>query len=164
MRWKAGFLIKKYKRTILIWAVLGSLAVLPTYGLCREPDEDNEKEERPAYAKETAVIAVSHENGFQLSEKAKMTLGLGFLKLDGSPPWKIPAESLVVLQDHAGVYRLRDGWFKLVQVDVIGRSASELTIQCPDLKSPDAIVTQHVAHLRVADIGTSEEFQQEHVD
>ncbi len=158
MPWKAESLMKKYKRPILIWAVFSGLVLLSARGFCW--DDDDEKEARPTYPKETAVTAVSTENGFRLSEKAKKTLGLGFLKLDTQPPWKIPAESLVVYQDHSGVYRLRDGWFKLVQVDVTYRSASELTIQCPDLKSPDEIVTQSVAHLRVADLGTSEEFRE----
>ena len=141
--------MKKYERRMLVWAAFCGLALLPICGFGEE---------------EKTVLATSDENGFRLSEKAQKTLGLGFLRLEGAAPWKIPSGSLVVFQDRIGVYRLRDGSFKLVEVEVTDRSASGITVRCPDLKSSDQIVVEGAAHLRVADLGASEEFQEEHVD
>lgn len=98
-----------------------------------------------------AVVEANHKDGFRLAENAKKVIGLG-VKPPGSSPYKIPKGAVVYYGDRIGVYRLRDGWFKLVEIQKISDSNSETTISSSDLKTSDQIAVEGVALLRVSDM------------
>ncbi len=99
-----------------------------------------------------AITAISHEEGFQLSEKAKEILGLKYLPVSFSLLDSPPGESLVYFQEHVGVYRLRKGWFKLIEVEKSVKSENSFSIRSPELEPGDQIVTKGTGLLRVADL------------
>lgn len=98
-----------------------------------------------------AVMEANLKDGFRLSENAKKVIGL-VVKPLGAHPYKIPKSAVVYYGDRIGVYRLRDGWFKLVEIQKISELNSETTIRSSDLKTGDQIVVEGVALLRVSDM------------
>lgn len=98
-----------------------------------------------------AVVEANLKDGFRLAENAKKVIGLGVKPL-GSSPYKIPQSAVVYYGDRIGVYRLRDGWFKLVEVQKISDSNSQTTISSSELKTSDQIAVEGVALLRVSDM------------
>jgi hypothetical protein len=91
-----------------------------------------------------AVTEADHEKGFKLSEQARKTLDYKESLFSGH----VPPSSVVRYQDKTGVYRVRDGWIKLVGPD--------------ELKKGDRVVTGGVALLRVTELDTFTAEEEEH--
>ncbi len=99
-----------------------------------------------------AVLEASVDSGFKLSDKALRSLQLKFqLVVPGKIQVVMPT-TLVHHQDQVGVYRLRNGFYKLVSVHVANQVPNKISVECSDLKSGDQIVSQGVALLRVVDM------------
>lgn len=103
-----------------------------------------------------AISAVSHDLGFSLSEKAKEALGIQYFKIEeNSVSYFIPSSALVTYQEYQGVYRYREGWFKLLPLTSVRTSNPKLiNIRASEseLKSGDQIVVHGAGLLRVADL------------
>ena len=112
------------------------LVYLLTLFACRAP-ESQDHEGHPA----EAVLEASPERGFRLAPQAVQTLGIETIPLQRGKPEEIPASALVYYQDEIGVYRLRDGWFRLIPLD-----APE------ELRSGDSVAIQGAGFLRVTDM------------
>lgn len=112
----------------------------------KDKDEhENEEEAAGGVGPNNAVTAADEHDGIKLSPKTIKLIELKTELYDGQT---IPKSALVFYQDKIGVYRLRDGWFKLVPVTF----NSQLLPQSKDLRSDDQIVTQAMGLLRVAEL------------
>jgi hypothetical protein len=100
-----------------------------------------------------AVLEASPEKGFRLSDKALQTLEVKTepVQLQGQRAI-VPAGALVYYQDHIAVYRLRDGWFRLIEVRLLSKSSDRATIETSGVKSGDLIATHGVPLLRVTQL------------
>src|SRR5690349_2921574 len=75
-------------------------------------EHDEEKEADAAnVGPDFAVLEADPDQGFRLSEKAMKALGVELEPLSDA----LPLESVVRFKDESGVYRWREGWFKLVE-------------------------------------------------
>jgi hypothetical protein len=110
--------------------------------------KDGFAEQRPG----KAVYETSSELGMKLNEKALKNIEVRTKKIDRITLLSIPIEGLVFFQNHIGVYRLRDGWFKLIKVQVMKKNDSEATIQTSELRSGDEIAIHGADLLRVAEL------------
>lgn len=117
----------------------------------KEGDEHGEEGGGPNVGPGKAVEALDHE-GLKLSAKAKAALGIKSVSLSGNGPHRVPAAGLVYFRDEVGVYRLRDGWFKLVEVRVSERNKREAVIGSSGLKPGDQVVVSGAARLRVVEM------------
>ncbi len=99
-----------------------------------------------------SITAATREDGIQLALQAVKQLGLKTTAASGAETFSVPAKSVVQFQDENGVYRLRDGWYKLVEVALLSKTSSEFTIRTREIKSSDQIVTEGVPLLRVAEL------------
>jgi hypothetical protein len=82
-------------------------------------------------------------------------LGLSGLKISSQGVHTVPARSLVYFQDEVGVYRLRNGWYKLVEIPAPEKklSGAELvTIRTEELQPGDQVIQTGVPLLRVAEL------------
>lgn len=97
-----------------------------------------------------AVVASNEKEGFQLSEKAQKSLSLTFLKVN-STNIAVPTSALISFQDFLAIYRFRNGWFRLVEIEpkIHGEVA---TFSSKDLKSTDQIVVGNGGLLRVVEL------------
>lgn len=100
-----------------------------------------------------AIIAVSKKDGFQLSKSAVKTLGLSYLPVSESGKGiRLPASCAVYFLDEVGIYRLRNRWFKLIEVELVSNDSREVQIKTDELKSGDEVVKSGVPLLRAAEL------------
>jgi hypothetical protein len=114
---------------------------------------DHEEEEGGArFGPGKAITAANKKDGIQLSEKAIKTLGLSYVAATGDGTFKLPFKTAVFFQDEVGVYRLKNGWHKLIEVQLISKNANEVVIKTSELKSGDQIAKDGVPLLRAAEL------------
>jgi len=127
-------------------SVLLFYCLLTALTACREPISEGHDAHGPQ-----AVLESSPSEGFRLAPQALRTLGIETTPLKQGRIEEIPRSALVYYQDEVGVYRLRDGWFRLVPLD-----APE------ELRPGDSVATQGAAYLRVTDMSLFGEQQSGH--
>ena len=108
----------------------------------------DEEESTGGVGPNNAVTAADEHDGIKLSPKAIQFIGLQTTAYDGQT---IPKLALVFYHDKIGVYRLREGWFKLLPVTLNRQSESPLP-QAEELRAGDHIVIQGTGLLRVAEL------------
>lgn len=124
------------------------LIIFSGFGIARAEEESAGFRAGP----NMAVQEASLKNGFRLATKALEVIGVKTTKL-GARPYSINRKSLVYYGDKVGVYRLRDGWFKLIEVKVEKKStSSQFIMDAQDLSPSDEVATDGVALLRVSEM------------
>ncbi|MBX9767228.1 MAG: hypothetical protein K2X47_08155 [Bdellovibrionales bacterium] len=98
-----------------------------------------------------AVLEATLDDGFRLAEKAKKVIGVVTRPI-GTKPYVIPRMALVFYGDRVGVYRLRQNWFKLVEVQTVSKTSDSVSVSSPDLKVDDQVAIEGVALLRVSEL------------
>lgn len=123
----------------LILCLQFSLAMLPVTGFSEE-------------RKGKAVYEISVKDGMKLTEKALKNIEVRTFKLKAGSDQAVPPESLVYFSDQVGVYRLRLGWFKLVQVQVLSKNNKDTLIRSSEFQSGDELVVRGAELLRVSEL------------
>ena len=114
---------------------------------------DHEEEEGGArFGPGKAITAANKKDGIQLSERAVKTLGLGYMNVSGQGIFKLPFKSAVFFQDEVGVYRLKNGWHKLIEVELVSKTAAEVVVKTSEINSGDQIAKDGVPLLRAAEL------------
>ncbi|RYZ93091.1 MAG: hypothetical protein EOP06_02170 [Proteobacteria bacterium] len=113
--------------------------------------EEEEKEASARFGEGKAIEAFDKEQGFKLSEKAQKNLGVEFMKVHGSGPWKIPKDALVKLKQSTGIYRLYDGFISMVLVKVSREAGADIYITSADLEDGDEVAFRGATFLRMTD-------------
>ncbi len=114
-----------------------------------EGGHDDEEESTGGVGPNNAVTAADEHDGIKLSEKAIQTIGLKTEIWNGD---SASGQTIVYHQDKTSVYRLKDGWYKLVPVTIISKADNLVHITATELVSGDLIATSGVALLRVAEL------------
>lgn len=98
-----------------------------------------------------AVVEASEKDGLKLSEKALKNLELDFMAVLGGTNISVPASALVHFQDFSAIYRLRNGWFKMVEIEptIRGQMAQ---FNSKDISSGDQIVISNPGFIRVIEL------------
>ncbi|MBC76166.1 MAG: hypothetical protein CME64_09135 [Halobacteriovoraceae bacterium] len=104
-----------------------------------------------AIGKGKAIEEVDERKGFKMSKEAKETIGVKLRKFSYSP-LNIPKDALVVSLEEKGIYRYRDGYFKMVKVKIEKESNKTFTVSVNALRDGDQIAIGGVGLLRVTDI------------
>jgi len=114
-----------------------------------ESGHGDEEESTGGVGPNNAVTAADEHDGIKLSEKAIQTIGLKTESWNGK---SVSGQTIVYHQDKTSVYRLKDGWYKLVPVTIISKTDNLVHITATELVSGDLIATSGVGLLRVADL------------
>lgn len=99
-----------------------------------------------------AVLEADAERGLKLSEKAVRRLGVQTARLAGTGPFRVSAKALVHTKEEVGIYRLREGWYKRVDIEVRGTEHGSAVVSAKDLKAGDLVVVAGAPLLRVAEL------------
>lgn len=91
------------------------------------------------------------KDGFKLAEKAQEMIGLK-TKVLNEKPFLVPSEALVYFGDKVGVYRLRNGWFKLIEITKPQNANAGAVLTSNEFVLEDKIVISGVALLRVSEM------------
>lgn len=118
------------------------------------PHKEGEEEEEvsSSVGPGNAVTAANPETGFQLSEEALKTLGIKTKTIPTNSTF--PKQAIVTFKDETGVYRLRDGWYKLIEgeIEPQGNGIRFTPNKRQDLRVGDHIVVEGVPLLRVTEL------------
>lgn len=126
-------------------------------------DKTNEAGENKNVGPNKGITSFDEENGFALSDESKKTFSLQTQDLTGSSPWSLPQSALLFTGEEKSVYRLRDGFFKRIDVEVIKKDKDRMIVKSEDLKKGDAVVIKGVGFIRIAEVdATSEESSHSH--
>ena len=119
-----------------------------------EGHEEGEEEEEfsSSVGPGNAVTAASPETGLQLSDEALKTLGVKTQPLPANNVF--PKQAIVMFKNETGVYRLRDGWYKLIEgeTEPQGNRVRFTPHKRQDLRPGDQIVVEGVPLLRVTEL------------
>lgn len=100
-------------------------------------------------------ITEKAEAGFKLSPEAFRTMEIQTKEFSGGQ-MKIPLKAIVSIRDEKTIYRLRDGWFKRVKVQILQTNGGSAEISSHSFKDGDQIVVEGVGFVRVAEIYSEE--------
>ena len=109
--------------------------------------------------REGKAVYETSELGMKLTEKALVNIEVKTVRVGERSQLNCAREALVFYQDQIGVYRLREGWFKLVQVTVIKKNNLEAIIRSGELRSTDDLVVHGADLLRVSEMDAFESEQ-----
>lgn len=115
-------------------------------------EEEGAEESAGGVGPGKAITAASKRVGIKLSEKAIQALEIRWQPVQSTTTHQIPVQSLVMFQSEVGVYRLRDGWFKLAEGKIISRSELSVTFQSGEIRPGDQLVISGVPLLRVTEL------------
>lgn len=108
------------------------------------------EEEAPRFGKDKGVVEADAKQGFKLHDKAYANFKIELLKLSSSP-WRIPKAALVFAKEERHVYRLKDGFFKSIDVKIIKREGDSFIITSDELSAGDQIVSKGTGFLAIVD-------------
>jgi hypothetical protein len=100
---------------------------------------------------EKAVVEVSGEKGLRLSAKAEKTLGIE-TKVVFGPGVTVPHEALIRSLEKVSVYRLRKGFYKLIDAKVVSKTDASSAVTAGGLVKGDRVVVLGAPLLRVAEM------------
>lgn len=98
-----------------------------------------------------AVIEAQEASGIKLSEKATRNLELQFASVTQTGFVAVSPAALIKFQDFFAIYRKREGWFKMLEVEPRS-SNGKVVISSKELKAGDEVVTTNADLLRVVDL------------
>lgn len=98
-----------------------------------------------------AVLEAVEAKGIRLSDNALRNIELRFATVLTDGAITVPANELVAFQDFFAVYRRRDGWIKMIEVEP-RTSNGTAQVSSKELKIGDEIVVKNAALLRVVDL------------
>ena len=79
-----------------------------------QAEEESKTKDRIGPGK--AVIAANEKEGFKLSEKAKNNLNITVKEVN-SAVITVPKNSIISFLDFYSAYRLRDGWYRAIEIE-----------------------------------------------
>ncbi|MBC7397846.1 MAG: hypothetical protein H7333_10430 [Bdellovibrionales bacterium] len=125
--------------------VIGALTLL-----FQGVDSSSAQEAAPAVTK--AITEASKSDGIKLSPKAVVRIGLKTIPYSPAATLTLQSGAIVHSLGITGIYRLRDGWYKLIPVTLLSKGKETMTLKVTDFRNTDQIVTEGVALLRVAEM------------
>lgn len=117
-----------------------------------EAHEHEEEEPSASVGPGKAITHATKKSGIQLSQSAVQTLGLKLQTVQTRGIHIVPKKAVARFQDEAGVFRLRDGWYKLVEITPLPQSETQCTVKTDDIQPGDQIVIEGAHLLRVAEL------------
>ena len=118
---------------------------------------DHQAKEGPKIKKGAAVTEFSEEDGFKLSPRALMNLGVSFTTLGSHSSWVLPKSALISIKRATGVYRMWDNWITMVFVDIVRVEGDKVYIKSVDLEPGDQVAVTGAAFLRMTDADLNSE-------
>lgn len=118
-------------------------------------DHKDDHEEEAAGANvgpDKGITSYDEHSGFTLSKEATKNFEIQTARLGGASPWPLPRTGLVVTGEDKSVFRMRKERFLRVDVEVLKKDKSQVTLRSKDLAPGDEVVVKGAGFLRVAEI------------
>ena len=99
-----------------------------------------------------AILEATKKEGLRLSEKALKNLEVVTAPIPSSGSLRLSLSSLIYSQSEVGVYRLRTGWFKYIEVKIISKTPTEAIVRTSELRPSDQVAISGGDLLKLADL------------
>ena len=100
---------------------------------------------------EKGITEKNEKDGLKLSPEAIKTMALETAQVS-SLPMKVPNQAIVRIKAEKFIFRLRDGWFKRVEVEITQKVADDVIIKSSEVVAGDKLVIGGLGFLRTAEI------------
>jgi len=117
-----------------------------------EAEHEHEEEGGSAVGPEKGITEASEQDGIKLSPEAIRNFEIKTQKLSGSSPWTLPSSARLLALEESNLYRVRNGYFKRIDFNLLKGNQSQITIKSNELMVGDEIVTNGVGFLRIAEL------------
>lgn len=101
------------------------------------------------------ILEKSETEGIKLSKEAIDTMAIKTMDY-ANLSMSIPLSVIVKIKDEKYIYRLRNGWFKRIEIQVIQKNGNTLIVKSTDLTSGDKIATEGLGFLRTSEVFSEE--------
>lgn len=101
------------------------------------------------------IIEKSETDGIKLSKEAVETMLIKTIDVS-SQQISISDAAIVKIKDEKYIYRLRNGWFKRSEIQVIQKNGKTLIVKISDFKIGDKIVVEGLGFIRTSEIFSEE--------
>lgn len=95
------------------------------------------------------------EESIRLSSEAVKRMKLTSMEVK-SLPLTIPVQALVKVKSEKYVFRVRDNWYKRIEIQIIQKTSENVVINSSDLSVGDQVVITGLGFLRTAEIFSEE--------
>jgi hypothetical protein len=92
------------------------------------------------------------EDGFRLAPEALKNFEVKTKKLSTAGPWSLPQKAQLFSGEEVNLYRLRNGFFKRIDFNLIRHDNGTISVNSPDLKVGDEIAVHGIGFLRMAEL------------
>lgn len=107
----------------------------------------------PSVGPDKGITSADEHEGIKLSNEAIKNFAMQTLKLSSSAQlWEIPSSAVLVSGEEVNIYRLRDGFYKRVDFEIVSKSSGKMKIKSKDLKGGDEVVFTGLGFLRAAEL------------
>lgn len=104
---------------------------------------------------EKGITEANETQGFKLSPEALKNFKLTFSKLTGDGPWTLPKSAILYSGEEVNLYRLRGGFLKRIDFQMIRKMADGQVVDSDDLREGDEVVTSGIGFVRTAELAAS---------
>jgi Ni/Co efflux regulator RcnB len=115
-------------------------------------EEGEHSEENAQVGPEKGILEASEVNGIKLSPQAEKNFEITKLKVGSGSSHNIPKSAVVTAGTEVNLYRIRNGFYKRIDFEILKRTGTHLTVKSKDLKDNDEIVVTGLGFLRIAEI------------
>lgn len=112
----------------------------------------HEEEESGNVGPDKGILEANEEMGFKLSHEALKNFELKTQKISGAGPWTVPLAARLLSGEEINIYRLRDGFFKRIDFNLIKKMSQHISLHSKELRSNDEIVVSGIGFLRIAEL------------
>ncbi len=116
--------------------------------------DQNDDDGMTSTGKEFAVVRADKTEGIQLSETARINIGLK--KGQYMPRYRrgynyylLPAQSLLFFENQTAVYVARNHWLRMIHVKILKKYKDSYLVQCRYFRSQDRLIVAGLALLRL---------------
>ncbi|QDK44656.1 hypothetical protein DOM22_05515 [Bdellovibrio sp. ZAP7] len=120
------------------------------------------EEEGSNVGPDKGITVADEHDGIKLSDEAEKNFELKIMTLIGNASWEVPVSALLTSGEEINIYRVRNGFYKRIDFDLISKNATHMKISSKDLAKGDGVVTSGVGFLRTAELAASGGASEEH--
>lgn len=126
-----------------------------------EEDEEHEEEASSKVGPEKGVTEASEKKGIKLSPEAIKNFGLKAQKASAGN-FSLPKAAIVMTGEEKNIYRLRSGFYKRIDFDLVQKNGDQWTIKSKNLQAGDEVVVEGVGFLRIAEVAAFDKSEAGH--
>lgn len=149
------------KKLILVCLLFAQISFAGEGHDKESPQGEHHEEANSGVGPDKGITEKNEKDGFKLSPEAMKTIAFQTINYQ-SETFEIAKKALVQTKDDKSIFRLRDGWLKRIDVQVLRKNQDSVLIKVSEFKVGDKIVVSEVGYLRMVEVFTEEGAEHSH--